>query len=213
MTANPLAISSLVILRDLFVLLSQRFGDAPEPLPQEELLRIVALARDGDRVAGQDVYQQLVHRVYRTVRPMFAHAADAEDATQDAMLTVLTSLDRYHPREGARFEAWAMTVARNAALRRFRRRRPQITDTGVLPETGDFEDLDAGLDAARRRRALLRALSELEARDREVVLLRYAAELTAAEVGEALGLSSANVRKICERQRAALGARLEELLK
>ena len=213
MIGSPIAISSPVTLRDLFVLLSRQFGDAPEPLPEEELLRFVALARDGDRGAGQHLYQQLVHRVYRTVRPMFAYAADAEDATQDAMLAVLTSLDRYRPRDGTRFEAWAMTVARNAALRRFRRLRPQLTDTGVLPEMGDFEDLDAGLDLARRRQALLTALAELEARDRDVVLLRYAAELTAAETGEALGLSPANVRKICERQRAALGARLEELLK
>jgi RNA polymerase sigma-70 factor (ECF subfamily) len=208
-----MAIGSAVTLRDLFVALSRRFGDAPEPLPEEELLRVVAAARDGDRLAGQSLYQQLVHRAYRTVRPMFAYAADAEDATQDAMLAVLTSLDRYRPRDGARFEAWAMTVARNAALRRFRRRRPQLSETGELPETGDFEDLDAGLDLARRRRALLKALSELETRDRDVVLLRYAAELTANEVGEALGLSPANVRKTCERQRAVLSARLEELLK
>ena len=196
-----------------FVLLSWQFGDAPEPLPEEELLRVVALARDGDRAAGQRLYQQLVHKAYRTVRPLFAHAADAEDATQDAMLAVLTSLDRYRPRDGVRFTAWAMTVARNAARRRFRRRRPQLTDTGELPETADGQDLDADLDRARHRRALLTALSELDARDRDVVLLRYGAELTAPEVGEALGLNPANVRKICERQRTALGARLEELLK
>ena len=211
--ASPMARIPSLALRDLFVLLSQRFGEAPEPLAEEELLRVVALARDGDRVAGQRLYQQLVHRVYRMVRPMFAHAADAEDATQDAMLAVLTSLDRYRPRDGARFASWAMTVARHAARRRFRRRRPELTGAGELPETEDSEDLDAGLDRARHRRALLVALSELEARDREVVLLRYGAELTASEVGGALGLTPANVRKICERQRIALGVRVEELLK
>lgn len=209
---NTFATASPDTLEGLFILLSQRFGDAPEPLPEDEMLRAVAAARDGDRQAAQRIYQQLVHRTYRTLRSMFAYAADAEDATQDAMLVVLTSLDRYRPRNGVRFEAWAMTVSRNAALRRFRRRRPQLTDTGELPKTGDFEDLDADLDLARRRRALLQALSELDARDREVVVLRYAAELTAAEVGEALGLSPANVRKICERQRATLEARLEKLL-
>lgn len=212
MTANSITVSSPVTLEGLFVLLSRKFGDAPNSLPEDETLRVVAAARDGDRNAAQRLYQQFVHRAYRTLRPMFTYAADAEDATQDAMLAVLTSLDRYRPRDGIRFEAWAMTVARNAALRRFRRRRPQLSDTGTLPETADFADLDAGLDLARRRRALLTALAELEARDREVVVLRYAAELTAAEVGAALGLSAANVRKICERQRALLGARLEKLL-
>ena len=55
---------------------------------------------------------------------VFTAGVVAEDATQDAMLTVLTSLDKYTPRAEARFAAWVMTIAVNTARRRFRRRRP-----------------------------------------------------------------------------------------
>ena len=127
---------------------------------------------------------QHVDRVFRTVRGMLRSDADAEDVTQDAMLAVLTSLHKYTPRPGARFAAWVTTIAVNTARRRFRRRRPELTATGELPETPDegADPADA-LDRARRRRALLIALAELPERERVMVSLRYGAELNASEIG------------------------------
>ena len=63
------------------------------------------------------------------------------------------------------------------------------------------------LDAEARGR-LLRALEALPKRDREVLSLRYGADLEASEVAAACALSAANVRKICERQRRRLLAEL-----
>jgi RNA polymerase sigma-70 factor (ECF subfamily) len=59
---------------------------------------------------------------------------------------------------------------------------------------------------------LLIALGELDQRDRDVVSLRYGAELNAREIADLVGLAPANVRKILERTRARLGARIEALL-
>jgi RNA polymerase sigma factor (sigma-70 family) len=59
---------------------------------------------------------------------------------------------------------------------------------------------------------LLRALAELTPREREIVSLRYGAELDAAEIASRLKLEPANVRKILERVRARLGERIEALL-
>jgi len=79
---------------------------------------------EGDGVAKQRLYEQLVHRVFRCVRPMFVSEAEAEDVTQDALLKVLTSLDRYRPRPESRFVSWVLAIAVNTARRRFRRKRP-----------------------------------------------------------------------------------------
>ena len=57
------------------------------------------------------LYTQHVDRVFRTVRGMLRSDADAEDVTQDAMLTVLTSLNTYTPRPDARFAARVATIA------------------------------------------------------------------------------------------------------
>ena len=200
-------------LATLFAALSARFGGDAEPLAEEAIARLVEQARAGDTGARQGLYVQFVDRVFRAVRGMLRSDADAEDVTQDAMLTVLTSLHKYTARADARFAAWVTTIAVNTARRRFRRRRPELTATGELPETPvEGSDPAESLDRARRRRALLIALAELPERERVIVSLRYGAELNATDIGATVGIEPAAIRKILERVRTRLGARIGALL-
>jgi RNA polymerase sigma-70 factor (ECF subfamily) len=206
--ASPLAL--------LFALLRPAWSDdaAPNASQDEEAIaRVVERARAGDSGARQALYVEYVDRVFRTVRGMLRSDADAEDVTQDAMLTVLTSLHTYTPRADARFASWIMTIAVNTVHRRFRRRRPELTETGELPDmpAAATDPADA-LDLARRRRALLVALAELPERERVIVSLRYGAELNASEIGVSLGVDPATIRKTLERARSRLGARIDALL-
>jgi RNA polymerase sigma-70 factor (ECF subfamily) len=200
-------------LASLFATLGAAAEDVGEPLDGDALASVVAQARAGDDGARRRLYLLFVDRVYRTVRSLLRSDADAEDVTQDAMLTVLTSLHRYTPRADARFAAWVMTIALNTARRRYRRRRPDLTASGVLPDVmGDIFDPVEDLDRVRRRRALLTALAELAERERVIVTLRYGGELTAREIGAIVGLEAAAVRKVLERTRTWLGTRVTELL-
>lgn len=201
-------------LAALFKALSARFGGDAESLDEEAVLQLVERARAGERAARQRLYRQHVERVFRTVRGVLRSDAEAEDVTQDAMLTVLTSLDRYSPRSGTRFVAWVTTIAVNTARRRFRRRRPELTATGDLPDIPGADDEPGDdLDRSWERAALLQALVELEPREREIVSLRYGAELNATEIATLVGAEPANVRKLLERARVRLGQRIEALMK
>jgi RNA polymerase sigma-70 factor (ECF subfamily) len=201
-------------LAGIFEALSTRFGGDAEPLDEPSIQRLVEQARTGDRLAAQRLYRQHVDRVFRAVRGVLRSNADAEDVTQDAMLTVLTSLRRYSPRTGARFAAWVISIALNTARRRFRRRRPEVTGSGELPDIQDEREApERDVDASRQRIALLRALADLAPEEREIVSLRYGAELNASEIAEVVKLEPANVRKILERARERLGARIDVLLK
>ena len=196
----------------LLYALSVLFGAETQALEEDAVLKLVEQARAGDPAARQRLYRQHVQRVFRTVRGMLRSDAEAEDVTQDAMLTALTSLDRYSPRSGTRFAAWLTTIAVNTTRRRFRRKRPELTATGELPDVADPDsDLAADLDLARRRGALLQALAELEPREREIVSLRYGSDLNATEIAAQMGMEAANVRKILERARVRLGERIEAL--
>jgi RNA polymerase sigma-B factor len=59
---------------------------------------------------------------------------------------------------------------------------------------------------------LLQALAGLDQRERELLSLRYGAELSAREIGELVQLEAANVRKILERTRSRLRARIDAVL-
>lgn len=201
-------------LVELFVkALSALLGPEPETIDEDTMQRLVDQARAGHRAAGQQLYRQHVDRVFRTVRGMLRSDADAEDVTQDAMLTVLTSLGGYSPRSGIRFSAWVMSIAVNTLRRRFRRMRPELTATGELPDVADDAyDLELEVDSAQRRKALLQALAELTERERMLISLRYGAELNAEEIATVAGIGAANVRKILERARERLGARIRALM-
>lgn len=196
----------------LFKALSSRFGGESDDSTEDEIQRLVDRARAGDRLAGQRLYRAYVDRVYRTVRGMLQSDADAEDVTQDTMLTVLTSLNRYSAKPGIRFIAWVTKIAVNTARRRFRRLRREITTSQDLQESPDTSvDLELDADTARRRVVLLQAIAELSPAEREIVSFRYGAELNASEIGEIVNLKPANVRKLLERARTRLRTRIQSV--
>ena len=202
----------------IFALLSPSIGaSGSDPAPDErEVQRQVELARAGDRTALLRLYRWHVARVFRAVRPWCRVDADAEDVTQETFVRAFGALDRYEPMPGARFVSWLLTIAQNTAKKRGQRAaRSVAVEPAVLVTLLDAEekvdDALADLESARLRAALLELLGELDARERWVICLRYGGELEVAEVAELTGLTRANVRKICERQRKRLLSRLVEI--
>ena len=199
----------------MFLLFATFLGADPAgPVDEEEVLRLVRAVGQGNRSAARRLYGTFVAKVFRVARPLCDSDAEAEDVVQDAFMKAFEGIHRFAPRRDSRFAAWLCTIALNCA--RKRRRGTERVDTLDPRQMADLrEAAPAAADSpgdeaehAQRRDALLAALAALPERDRRVVTLRYGAELTAAEVGQACGLSEANVRKICERQRRGLLSRL-----
>jgi DNA-directed RNA polymerase specialized sigma24 family protein len=92
LTVAMAALPAVRPFSSLLAALSVLFGADTEQLEEDAVLRLVEQARAGDRAARQRLYRQHVQRVFRTVRGMLRSDAEAEDVTQDAMLTALTSL-------------------------------------------------------------------------------------------------------------------------
>ncbi len=193
-------------------------GEPPAAAADEpQVQRLVGAAREGDREATRRLYTLHVKQVFRAVRPLCQNEAEAEDVVQETFIKVLGSLGRYRRRGQTRFVSWVLTIAMNVARKRLRHhKRVTATDPATLTasQVGGESPDPAGeaMDAQLRKQALLAALGELPERERQVVTLRYGAGLSAAEVGRVAGLSEANVRKICQRQRASLLDRIRALL-
>jgi len=193
------------------LLLNLMDAPAPEATDEDQVQRLVSLARDGDDLAARRLYRMFVARVYRAVRPLAVTDADAEDVVQDTFVKALGSLDRYHRQSGKRFLAWLMTIALNTArnqARRNQRWRPLSADR-ISPSQGNEppsepDPMGAAIDRRRLVRLVLEALTDLPERERQIVLLRYGADLTATEISQVCGEAPATVRKVCQRQRKKL---------
>jgi RNA polymerase sigma-70 factor (sigma-E family) len=138
---------------------------------------------------------------------MVGDVATAEDVVQDCF-------ERLHRRwHVIRDPGRALAYARSAVLngcRTVHRRSSVSRRYGPrLAQPADATVPDAAAATADRGQ-LAAALRQLPRRQREVLVLRYYADLSVAEIAETLGISPSNVRACVSRGLAALAAVVRE---
>ena len=155
------------------------------------------MRRRKDPLARPD---ELVRRVYAYVAYRLPNRQDAEDVTSETFERALRYRDSYDPSRGEPI-GWLLGIAR------------RCVDTKLASAKETAFSVPEGLAPGFEEQAIERvtvasALAELGSRDQELIALRYGADLTAAQVGVRLGLST-NAAEVALHR--ALG-RLRELL-
>jgi RNA polymerase sigma-70 factor (ECF subfamily) len=173
--------------------------------------RLVARIQGGDADAFGNLYTRYFDRVYSYVRVMLRNRTDAEEVTQDIFADVFEGVDRYVPRERP-FRAWLFTIARNHAINHMQRERrlelvdPQDLDRRRERPTEDEISIEA-LDWISDHEVRL-FIERLPLAQREVLLLRYLADMTHDEIAKALDRSPVTVRMQLSRALSFLRDRL-----
>ncbi len=190
------------------------------PTTDEEL--VAGLLRGDPRAVEMlvDRYGAWIHRV---ASRLLADARDAEEVTQDVLMTVVQKIGTF--KHEAKFSSWIYRIAANAAYERVRSRRSRLETSlePLLPVFDDegrhvarVQDWSKGLDdpavAAEVRSALERGIGRLPEEYRTVLVLRDVEGLTNEDVAGALGLTLAAVKSRLHRARLALRQQLAPLL-
>jgi RNA polymerase sigma-70 factor (ECF subfamily) len=161
----------------------------------------VTAARSGDRAAIETLLRRHHARLYAVCRRITGSEADAADALQNAMISVVGGLPRFDGR--SRFATWTYRIAVNASFDELRRRsrRPQLSldDLDVYAA-----DPDNGTEEVAGRLDTDAALRRLSPGFRAAVVLRDVCGLDYAEIAEVLDLPPGTVRSRIARGRAAL---------
>jgi RNA polymerase sigma factor (sigma-70 family) len=149
-------------------------------------------------------YDNYVWDVYAFFAYRTGRRADAEDLTQLTFERALRAWDRFDERKGS-MRTWLMAIGRNALVDHYRRDRSADLEPldGAGEERLAVEDPGIGVDPE-----LEAALEQLGQREREVIALRYGADLDGVEIASMLDLSLANVHQILSRSLRRLRADL-----
>jgi RNA polymerase sigma-70 factor (ECF subfamily) len=159
---------------------------------------------DGDPAGLSYLYSRYSGPVYSYVCSIVRDRDDAADITQQVFLKLMTAFPQYDVRR-ARFAAWILRVARNAAIDWLRESRGAVS----APEAIEVAHEDT---APRNDREVLRhALAELTDGQRKVLFLREHVGLPAGEVARRLGKREGAVHTMHHRARVAARRRLLEM--
>jgi RNA polymerase sigma-70 factor (ECF subfamily) len=161
---------------------------------------LIQRAKRGDSVATDALLRLHYDSVRAVCHRIVVNKADAEDATQHALISIVRALPGFDGR--AKFSTWVYRIATNAALDEVRRirRRPTPTDidaTFVLPVADATGAVEAQMDVAQ-------ALALLPEEYRTTLVLRHVADLDYEEIAEIQGVPVGTVRSRLARGRTQL---------
>jgi RNA polymerase sigma factor (sigma-70 family) len=118
---------------------------------------------------------EAIRRVYAYVAYRIGPGADAEDVVSETIERALRYRDSYDPRRGSP-TAWLSGIASRVLADAYMRRTDLVAD---LVDEASAEDIEA---AVHRRLELHDAIRRLDDRSRELLSLRYGADLKAKEI-------------------------------
>jgi RNA polymerase sigma-70 factor (ECF subfamily) len=154
--------------------------------------------QQGSDEAFTELFLRYRERVYGFFRRRMNDAAQAEELSQDTFLAVLRAATRYEPR--ATFRAYLFGIAFNllAAHRR------KSASAPASATTGPDEVLPSSRTDPETAMCVRQAVEQLEAAEREVLLLREFEELSYEEIAKILHAPVNTVRSRLFRARMAL---------
>ena len=173
-------------------------------------------------IAGdQRAFEMLVNRYSTSLFNFIYHFLNDYDQACDVLQQVFLQLYISLPklRTGEPLKAWLFQVARNRCLDELRRKRAihfseleaasdedELSPLAAVPDTHPLpEELAEHHDLQDHLR---RAIQALPPKFRSVVLLRYAAQLSFAEIGQTLNMPEATAKTYFQRAKPLLRAAL-----
>ncbi len=146
----------------------------------------------------------LIRRVYSYVAYRLGDGAEAEDVTSEVFERALRYQGSYDESRGQPI-LWLLGIARRCADDALARRPP--VSSLDSDEQASGQDLE---EEAVRRLGLADALGRLDGRARNLLALRYGADLSAREIAEVVGSKTNAVEVALHRALARLRVDLDE---
>lgn len=173
---------------------------------------LAARAAEGDRRALEEFVARATGDVYNLSLRMLGHPADAEDATQEILVKVITRLGTFRGESSVRTWVWRIASNHLLSTRRGRHEPPLSFDaleTRIAEGLADDRPSAAPPDAALLEEEVRLGCTQamllcLNREERLAYLLSEVFELTGDEAAAVLEVQPVALRKRLSRARAAL---------
>lgn len=204
-----MSVTTLTVDMDTYTELAQ-----VEDFDTEQERELILRCQERDTAAMGTLIVQYNHWVYNIAYGILGNHEDAEDASQDAFLSVWQNIDSFKFR--SRFSTWLYRIVRNKCLNVIDQRKRRKTDPMEINDSQPWVPLDnvtPEQEALRSERSqiLHAALDRLKESYRTILVLRELRELSYEEIAEVLNCTLGRVKSRLHEARKALREELERI--
>jgi RNA polymerase sigma-70 factor, ECF subfamily len=198
-----------MVSNDVAIPAAAKLAVVARPVRLGEDERLLAQIADGDHGAFEVLYRRYARPVLALAQRRLGDSGKAEEAVQEAFVSVWRSASTYRPERGAAV-AWLYAVARNAIADRGRRRQEPLAEPPDLPSPDPGPDAQAEHEWLRWR--VHSALEQLPRNERDLIVLAYWGGLSQSEMAERLEIPLGTVKTRTRTALSRLATLLEEEL-
>jgi RNA polymerase sigma-70 factor (ECF subfamily) len=155
---------------------------------------ISRIASERDQSAFELLFRYFAPRIKSYCLKLGADASEAEEITQEAMVSLWRNAEQFDPSKAAP-STWVFTIARNLVIDRFRKsRRPQFdfNDPALVPE--DQPPPDRLIEQTELQENVRQIMDTLSSNERDVLLLSFFENLSHFEISRRLSLPVGTVK-------------------
>jgi RNA polymerase sigma-70 factor, ECF subfamily len=154
------------------------------------------MAASTEEINWESVVNNELPKLYNYFRYRLGDEGVAEDLTSATLEKAWLKRHKYR-RDRAAFSVWLFSIAKNEVVGYLRRQRLSLPIS--MAETATSESIEHGLERSQDIQRLSRLLADLPERERELISLKFGADLNNREISLVTGLSESNVGTILNR--------------
>jgi RNA polymerase sigma-70 factor, ECF subfamily len=158
--------------------------------------RLISEIDDGSAEALAELYDRFCDRAYAVAFSVCRDEGRAQDAVQEAFLSLWKRPSGYRPQQGT-VAAWLLTVVRYRAIDLVRRdgnHAARWVSDDQLSDRPALDDVSETVVQQDNTEHLHRSLTMLSDEQREVITLAYYGQLSHTEIATQLGIPSGTVK-------------------
>ncbi len=159
-------------------------------------------------------YQPLVEKYEKRLicyvkNMIYVNEEDAQDIVQESFIKAYRNLNSYNPKY--KFSSWIYRITHNEAISFLRKNKYRKLEIVNDPELNIFDTIASSLDLEKesQKDEIDLALSKLDQRYRDVIILKFVEGMDYNEISEILHIPSGTVGSLINRAKV----KLRELLK
>lgn len=160
---------------------------------------------EDDKKAFEKLYYEKRNLMYAVAFRILNNESLAEEAVNDAFLSVARNFQTVGRLSAHKLQKYLIITSRNAANMILRKEKNALDELPLEDEYVSDEDITSrGIDTLKK------CMSKLPQTDKEIIYLRYAADMDHRQIGAVLGISQAASRKRLQKAKQRLKALLTE---